>query len=245
MNNASVPSRVSTDAVLGRRTHPQVWVLALIGLVAVAPELRAQAPAKKDDPVKIEKGEVKVEYKTFDPRNLPNPPPPLTGDEAAVCVYSFGVESNVKYSFRAPANRQGTAAVATNVELGGVDVRLSLSVVIWLPTNATPQLKAHEEGHRTIAEHYYKDAEQIARRHARPLVGRKIPIRASDLDAAAQAEMEKVNRQLCDKVIAELEGPCTKAQDVYDDITDHGRKAKPTSEEALKTSIDRASGKGK
>ena len=35
-----------------------------------------------------------------------------------------------------------------------------------------------------------------------------------------------------DKVIAELEGPCAKAQDVYDEITDHGRKAKPTSEEA-------------
>src|SRR5687767_8750335 len=105
MNNASVPPRVTTVAVPGRRTLPQAWVLALISLVAVAPDLRAQAPAKKDDPVNVEKAEVKVEYKTFDPRNLPNPPPPLTGDEAAVCVYSFGVESNVKYSFRAPANR--------------------------------------------------------------------------------------------------------------------------------------------
>ena len=126
-----------------------------------------------------------------------------------------------------------------------VDVRLSLSVVIWLPTNATPQLKAHEEGHRALAEHYYKDAEQIARRHARPLVGRKIPIKATDLDAATRAEMEKVNAQLCDKVIAELEGPCAKAQDVYDEITDHGRKPKPTSEEAVKTSIERAGAKGK
>src|SRR5688572_22368574 len=131
--------------------------------------------AAGEDAVTVEKGEVKVEYKTFDPKNLPNPPPPLKGEEAAVCVYQFGVETNVKYGYRAPANR-GAGAVATNVELAGVTVRLSLSVTIWLPNNATAQLKAHEEGHRTIAEHYYKGADAIAREQAKKVVGRKIPI---------------------------------------------------------------------
>jgi hypothetical protein len=216
------------------------WALVVVG----APVLFAQNAGKKEDSVKVEKGDVKVEYKTFDPKNLPNPPPPLKGDEAAVCVYSFGVDSNVKYGFRAPGNR-GEGAVSTNVELAGVDVRVSLSIVIWLPTNATGQLKAHEEGHRAIAEHYYKDAEQIARREARQVVGKKIPIKAANLEAAAQSEIEKVNKALCDQVMAEMEGPCGKAQDIYDGITDHGRKTKPSSEEGVKISIERAGGKGK
>jgi hypothetical protein len=206
--------------------------------------LLAGAARGAEDPVVIEKGEVKVEYKTFDPKNLPNPPPPLKGEEAAVCVYQFGVESSVKYGYRAPADR-GAGPVATNVELAGVTVRLSLSVTIWLPNNATAQLKAHEEGHRTIAEHYYKGADAIARAEAKKVVGRKIPIRANDLEAAAKAEIEKINKGLCDRTMAAIEGPCGKAQDVYDDVTDHGRKAKPTSEEAVKVAIEKAGAKEK
>jgi hypothetical protein len=223
-----------------------VVVLALMKVIVLAPQLRAQGAGKKEEAVKVTKGEVKVEYKTFDPKNLPDPPPPLKGDEAAVCVYGFGVESNVKYGYRAPARGAGgERAVSTSVELGAVEVSVSLSIVIWLPSNATAQLKAHEEGHRAIAEHYYKDADAIARRVARQVVGRKIPIKASDIEAAARTEIEKVNKELCDKVMAEMEGPCAKAQDVYDELTDHGRKTKPTSEEGVKISIERASAKGK
>jgi hypothetical protein len=213
-------------------------------VLMITPELCAQG-AQKEEAVKVTKGEVKVGYKTFDPRNLPDPPPPLKGDEAAVCVYSFGVESNVKYGYRAPGNGAGGGrTVSTNVELGAVEVSVSLSIVIWLPTNATAQLKAHEEGHRAIAEHYYKDADAIAKRVARQVVGRKIPIKASDIEAASRKEIERVNKELCDKVLGEMEGPCAKAQDIYDEITDHGRKTKPTSEEGVKISIERASGKG-
>jgi hypothetical protein len=197
-----------------------------------------------EEAVKVEKVEVKVEYKTFDPKNLPDPPPPLKGNEAAVCVYGFGVESNVKYGYKAPGNA-GRGPVSTTVDLSGVSVRLTLTITVWLPNNANAQLKAHEEGHRTIAEHYYKTAEQVARSIAQKVVGRKIPIRANDLDAAAREEIERVNRELCDQVIAAIDGPCGKAEDIYDEITDHGQKVAPTSEEGVKVAMEKAGKKGK
>ena len=198
--------------------------------------LAARLAGAAEDSVKVEKADVKVEYKTFDPKNLPEPPPPLKGKEAAVCVYRFGVDSSVQYGYRQPRD----PAAGTTVELGKVTVRLALSVTVWLPDNATPQLKAHEEGHRTIAEHYYTGADAIARERAKKVVGRKIPVRGNDIEAAAKAAIEKVNKELCDGTMAAIEGPCGKAQDIFDEMTDHGRKAKPTSEEGVKVAVERA-----
>ncbi len=62
-------------------------ILAALIFVVLAPAARGA------DAVTVEKAKVSVEYKTFDPKHLPDPPPPLHEGEAAVTVYGFGVET--------------------------------------------------------------------------------------------------------------------------------------------------------
>jgi hypothetical protein len=217
------------------------WVVGVLAMLWLLGGAWAHAA---EDAVKVEKVEPQVEYKTFDPNHLPDPPPPLKGNEAAACVFGFAVDTGVKYGYRAPANAgAGRGPASATVDLSGVNVRIKLTVTVWLPNNANAQLKAHEEGHRAITDYYYKTPEQVARPIARKVVGRKVPIRADDLDAAARAEIERINKELGDEILKAIEGPCVRAQDIYDQITDHGRKVPPTSEEAVKMAIEKA-GKG-
>src|SRR6476659_6239567 len=82
-----------------------VFHIALLTvLLAGAGFVRADAPAATApaEAVKVEKAEVVVEYKRFDPHNLPDPPPPLNPGEAAVCIYNFGVQVDSRYRYAAP-----------------------------------------------------------------------------------------------------------------------------------------------
>src|SRR4051812_45415177 len=70
-----------------------IAVLMLMSAVMLAPGARGA------DAVTIEKAKVKVEYKTFDPKHLPDPPPPVDQGESAVTVYGFGVETDLQYTY--------------------------------------------------------------------------------------------------------------------------------------------------
>lgn len=205
-----------------------VWVVMLLCGTARGAE----------DPVQIEKAKPTVEYRTFDPKNKGNPPPPLKEDEEAVCTYHFGVASDVKYSYKPP--RAGGGPVKVPVKVVGATVQLSLTITIWLPEGATDGLKAHEEGHRRLAEHYYQGAEASARALAAKVVGQSVTAEGKDAAAAAEAAADKLNRKLCDDYLQAITVPCNKAQAHYDLLTDHGQKAKPTVDEAIKESIEKA-----
>src|SRR5207237_5052545 len=122
----------------------------------------AASVARADEVVKVERAEAAVEYKRFDPGHLPEPPPPLENGEQAVCVYRFDVETDARYSYAQPADAP-KGPVAVEVKVVGMNVKLKLTVTIWLPKDAPEQLVAHEEGHRAIAERFYAGAEKTAR----------------------------------------------------------------------------------
>jgi len=164
--------------------------IALLTVLLVGREfVRADAPAAtapaSDEAVKVEKAEVVVEYKRFDPYHMPTPPPPIEKGEAAVTVYRFGVEVDSKYSYTQSAKAPpGPAKLDVTVE--EISVRLTLSVTVWLPDNASKELAAHEEGHRWIAEKFYADAEQVVRPMAQRWVGKKLKGEGRDAKAAAR-----------------------------------------------------------
>jgi hypothetical protein len=201
------------------------WLL-VVGLLA-SPVWGAQS-------VKVEKGKTAVEYKYFDPRHLPDPPPPLEKGEAAVTVYSYGVETNLRYSY---PQKPGRGPVKVNFKIESITVTLTLKVTIWLPEDPPAQLKAHEEGHLAISEAFYEKAEPTARGLAEKEVGRVVVGEGSDIDAAGQAVIQKVSTRLCDAYLNAMNGPCSKAQDAFDRITDHGRSPRPSAKEAVEQSL--------
>jgi hypothetical protein len=226
------------------RTFPLCVAAALVALWGI--KLTAEPPKPATDaPVKVEAADVAVEYKRFDPRKPPDPPPPLKPGEAAVCVYKFGVEVDARYSYRAPAPGAPRAAkdapTRVDVKIEGVTARLSLGVTIWLPADATPALTAHEEAHRRIAEHYYATAGAVAKELASKLVGQQASGEGKDHQSAAKAAVDEVNQKLCKGYLDAVNDPCERAQEAFDRLTDHSRKPKPTADEAVKLAIREAS----
>jgi hypothetical protein len=217
----------------------RVAVLAVIAAFALARPLPARAAGTDGDEIKVLKGDVKVEYKRFDPYNLPTPPPPVEKGEAAVTVYRFGVEVDSKYSYSQPANAPpGPAKLDVTVEQ--ITVKLSLSITVWLPDNASKELEAHEEGHRWIAERYYADAERRARPMAQQWVGKKLTGEARDAKAAARSAIDKMSRKLCQDYLDAINAPCERAQAIFDKLTDHGRNVRPGSKEGMERALAEA-----
>jgi hypothetical protein len=222
-----------------------IFPIAILAVVLAGPGfVRADAPAAAapaaEEAVKVEKAEVAVEYKRFDPHNLPDPPPPLNAGEAAVCLYNYGVQVDSRYSYAAaPATPKGEST-KLEVKVERVSVQLSLSVTIWIPNDATEALKEHEEGHRRLAEHYYGSADAVVKGLAANAVGQKVSGEGKDLETAGRAAIDVVNQKLCRDYLASINGPCERAQEAFDRLTDHGRKARPTAEEAIGLALKEA-----
>ena len=217
--------------------RPRQLILLTALTLALSPRALLAAPSTTTASVKINKTDVAVDYKRFDPYHPPNPPPPLDKGEAAVTVYRFGVEVDSKYSYTQPANAP-PGPVKLDVTVEEINVKLSLSITIWLPDNASRELAAHEEGHRWIAERFYSAAEQIARPMASKWVGKKLPGEGRDAKAAARSAIDRLSRQLCQDYLDALNPPCEKAQAVYDHLTDHGRNVHPTAQEAMERAME-------
>ena len=183
---------------------------ALILLAALAPLARAD----DDTGIKINKPEANVKVQAFDPAHPPKEMPPLRKDEAAVtesafaCAVQLEVESKIV----------GDGAIKTKIVALRMDLRLD--VTEWVPRNASRKIRAHEDGHRAISEHFYQSAEKIAQDIARTYVGKNLDVKSKD---GIQAAIKKAATELCQEYLGAVEKPSQLAQEKYDEITDHGR----------------------
>ena len=219
----------------------RVAVVVLIVSVALAwpGDARGAAEGSDGEGIKIANGDVNVEYKRFDPYHMPTPPPPIEKGEAAVTVYRFGVEVDSKYSYTQSAKAPpGPAKLDVTVE--EISVKLSLSVTIWLPDNASKELAAHEEGHRWIAEKFYADAEQVVRPMAQRWIGKKLKGEGRDAKAAARSAIDALSGKLCQDYLDAINGPCERVQVIYDRVTDHGRNVRPGATEGMEQALAEA-----
>jgi hypothetical protein len=193
--------------------------------------------AVAEEAIVVEKSKVTVEYKRFDPEHLPDPAPPLHAGESAVTVYQYGVETDMRYSYAGPPPTKGAAAVKLDFKMERMTVKLNLAVTIWLPEKANERLTAHEEGHRAIAERFYADADKVARKLATKVVGKSVAGEGDDVEAAGRNAIARVNQGLCDEYLKIIGDPCDKAQTAFDRLTDHGRKEKPETKEAVEMAV--------
>ena len=98
---------------------------------------------------------------------------------------------------------------------------LLLNITIWVPTDVTPHVVEHEEGHRQISEYYYQTADKLAAQIAANYIGKQVEITGTDLNAASMEALKQMGAEITDEYIRELNPDPT--QLLYDSITDHSR----------------------
>jgi len=178
---------------------------------------------------KVTRTPAAVSRKTFDPNRPPPEMPPLSGDEAAVTQSKFACGVKLDVEITQEGDQKPTAKIA------GVDATLKLDVIEWLPNNVSPKIRAHEDGHRQISEHYYAQAEQTARELAAKYVGKTLDIPSAD-EKATQPIIQRAANEFCQEYLGKVEVPSQAAQETYDRITEHGRN-KLIEKEAVKRAI--------
>jgi hypothetical protein len=194
----------------------------------------------------VERSEVVVERKQFDPRNPPPEMPPLSARADAVTQSRFGCAASVQYTVvsrrpegrgRRGVQRGGCTATA---RVDSMRVTLDLDVTIWVPTNARPKLVAHEEGHCVISDRVYHDAAAAAAlAEAQKLIGRTVTARGDNCDAAADAAIKEANEQFCQAYLDATSGWSTRVGNRYDALTSHGKRSDPGVDEAIRLAFER------
>jgi hypothetical protein len=134
-------------------------------------------------------------------------------------VYSFGCSTEVVMR-----GVRGEAARVT-----GVKVTTRLSITLWTPKEGPPKVLAHEEGHRALAEMYYRSAEPVARRLAGRELGKPIPVPVRN-QRMSEAELKKIQDALIAEYLRETASRCDFAQARYDAITEHSMNPTPEGE---------------
>jgi hypothetical protein len=192
------------------------------GLLAVSAGL-ALAPLAgvfaQSSAVRVTRERPVVERREFDPRRPPRDMPPLTPPESGVCKTTFELAASVTYS------AERLSRTRARVYVDELDIVTRLRFDIFTVKDAPPKLRAHEEGHRAIGEHYYRDAEKIAREIGERLIGATFEGTGSDEKAAQQAGFEQVVAALERDYMARVRIPSAAANERFDEITNHGLNA--------------------
>ena len=219
-------------------TRRRGWLWVFLALVLAA------APSAALARVKIEKVPAVVVRKTFDRRNPPRDMPPLGRHADAVTHFRFGCSTNASYEVtsrrRDTSRRRGAGAggCTATARINDLDVTLELEITIWIPRGARQKLIDHEEGHRVIGERVYATAERAAREEAMKWVGRSVTGRAENCAEAADAAVREANQKFCEAYLEATSGWSGRVGDLYDQITDHGRRATPE-DEAIAEAFER------
>ena len=189
-------------------------------LLSLASFARAQ-PATQPSDVIIERTPPDVKTRTFDPRNPPPEMPPLREGEAAVTESNFSCQTVIAATI-IDQQRSSQGCTAT-VRVTSVKTTITLGITIWLPVKGNRKLTAHEDGHRIIDERFYEGAEAVARRLSTEMLGQRRVGKGSDCDSAAQTAIREAGDQLCGDYMVAVQRPAARVQELYDEITDHGR----------------------
>src|SRR4051812_27522087 len=119
----------------------RVFSASVLVLLSFAPAASAQ--------VKVAANPATSKTRMFNPRNPPKDMPPLKPGEAAVTESKFACGVQVIVEISSTPGQKPTCTIT------GIESTLRLDVIIWLPSDTTPKIRLHEDGHRQISELYY------------------------------------------------------------------------------------------
>jgi hypothetical protein len=206
--------------------------------------LIASLAGAADQRVTMEKKEVEVKRHRFDPDRPPTDLPKLNPGESAVTTSWFEIRAEFTGEVT-DQSRQPSGAVSAKLRVESIKVRISLSIDIWLPFDASQELRDHEEGHRKLNEAYYKDAEDTARKVAESYIGKTVTGAGRSLDAATQAGVEKAIKELTEGYLKATHVPAGRANEIYDKLTNHGRNQRISLDDAIQQAIEKTAAEKK
>lgn len=185
------------------------------------------------DAVTVDVQAPQIVRRTFDPAKPPSDMPPLQPPEVGQCVYEFACEMETRVVRPAGIG-------ARHARVTAITFTTRLNVTLWTPLTGPAGILEHEEGHRIIAEHYYRNAREIAGRlgHeilAAPLVvsGRGRPV--------LEAALDDLQKRTIQSYLAETLERCTVAQERFDEITHHSRAPVPVDDAIAQAIADETS----
>lgn len=206
--------------------------LSTVALASIAFLLAPSASAA----VQVLKRPAKVEYRTFD-RDGPRPAdmPELKWNELAVTVFAYQCGTLVNYTAdRRKKSRDGATASLT---VQDVKVTLTLKITVWLPNDAKDRLKAHEEGHRTIGERFYAQAEAAAREAGRRADGQRFAGSGPTSAAALEQALAAASGEVTAAYRAAIPARAERTNDLFDELTHHGQKRDVEPADAIETAL--------
>jgi hypothetical protein len=188
------------------------------GLGFLLPLTLPAAASATPPAVEVVVGAIDVEQRVFDPQNPPADMPRLKHPEAALCHYQFSCQSQASVESARKLFKLKPATITA------VKIWVGLKVTIWLPSDGTAKLAAHERAHQQICEKVYARAEAVARELGARLIGHTLIHTLKD-EAAVQAELGIIQNDLTAAYMREVEAPCARMQRYLDSITQHGTNA--------------------
>jgi hypothetical protein len=187
-------------------------LIAFAAAVAAAPVLanaqRSLVTVTREDPI--------IERTEFDPRRPPRNMPELNPPESGVCKTTFELAASVNYS------AERLSRTTARIYVDELDIVTRLHFEIFTVRDGGPKLRAHEEGHRAIGEHYYKDSARIAEEIGKRLIGQTFDGSGMDQEAAQQDAFNQVVAEIERAYMARVRIPSASANERFDDITNHG-----------------------
>ncbi|HET7608240.1 MAG TPA: hypothetical protein VFL84_06150 [Gammaproteobacteria bacterium] len=196
----------------------RAFLAAAAGMAGLT-AFRAGRTAAQSAPVRVTREEPIISRTQFDPARPPPDMPELTPPEAGVCRTTFELSAGVTYS------AERLSRTAARISVDGLDIVTRVRFEIFTARGAPPKLAAHEEGHRSIGEHYYKDAAQIAEVIGKRLIGTTFDGSGADQEAAQRNAFEKVIAEIERDYMARMRTPSAAANERFDEITSHGLDA--------------------
>jgi hypothetical protein len=194
-------------------------LLAVALAAAGVDALRAATARAQHAAVRVRREEPVVVREEFNPRQPPPDMPPLTPPEAGVCKTTFSLDASIGFS----AEELSRTTVRIHVDELEIVTRARFDVFTAL--NSPAKLRAHEEGHRAIGEHYYEGAAGIAEEIGRGLIGKTYDGAGVDAEAARRDAFAKVVGELERDYMARVRTPSAAANERFDEITRHGLAA--------------------
>lgn len=195
------------------------WPLAVLLCVALASSTSVQAAAPAGVQVRVDAPV--VSYATFPPGRPPPEAKEVSGMEAGFCYTELSTEIRIGVEYPRFAIKKPVMTVTS------VEFIVRARITVWVEEGSRPEILDHENGHRAISEHYYRQARPLARSLGERAVGRKVPLSGKPTDAVIASTTEKLRFELLAEFEKGIDQRNRFAQAVFDIITDHSRNDVP------------------
>ncbi|HTY86303.1 MAG TPA: hypothetical protein VMB80_02465 [Candidatus Acidoferrum sp.] len=164
--------------------------------------------------VSVKRSEPTVTYAYYGP----GPKPPQVGDHTGTTEHQFKCQTELDLD--ESTNGRGRPI---QLEIKAITISLELSFRITAPERDRIGVKAHEDAHRKIYEHFYDLAPKVAQHLGENLIGWKYSPASTNLESAEAETRLVVQNTVEQDYLAQIDTPARAANRRFDELTDHGR----------------------